>query len=76
MPAFLTSGSGFTETLRQTELSKPSWLGSNSPASLPLNHALQANIDTLKKRMGYHFVVKRVPIPPALAEVRLRRQSK
>ncbi|MEN1988228.1 DUF4832 domain-containing protein [Paenibacillus hubeiensis] len=66
MLAALTSGSGYTETLRQTELSKPSWLGPNSPASLPLNHALQANIDALKKRMGYHFVVKEISHPSTI----------
>ncbi|WDQ34588.1 DUF4832 domain-containing protein [Paenibacillus marchantiae] len=67
MLAALTTGSGFTETLRQTELSKPSWLGPNSPASLPLNHALQANIDALKKRMGYHFVVKEISHPSTIS---------
>ncbi|MGV2788593.1 DUF4832 domain-containing protein, partial [Clostridium perfringens] len=59
----LTTGSGFNETLRQTELSKPSWLGPNSPASLALGNPLQGNIDTLKKRMGYHFVLKKVAYP-------------
>ncbi|MFB4324892.1 DUF4832 domain-containing protein [Priestia sp. BR_2] len=63
MNAALTSGSGFNETLRQTELSKPSWLGPNSPASLAVGNPLQGNIDTLKKRMGYHFVVNKAAYP-------------
>ncbi|MDN4619776.1 DUF4832 domain-containing protein [Paenibacillus sp. PsM32] len=66
MNAALTTGAGFTETLRQTELSKPSWLGPNSPASLAVGGTLQANIDTLKKRMGYHFVIKEVSHPTTL----------
>ncbi|WP_256992385.1 DUF4832 domain-containing protein [Paenibacillus sp. XY044] len=61
--AALTTGSGFNETLRQTELSKPSWLGPNSPASLALGNPLQGNMDKLKKRMGYHFVVKKAAYP-------------
>ncbi|MEC0308828.1 DUF4832 domain-containing protein [Paenibacillus lautus] len=61
--AALTTGSGFNETLRQTELSKPSWLGPNSPASLALGNPLQGNMDTLKKRMGYHFVVNKAAYP-------------
>ncbi|WP_020620926.1 DUF4832 domain-containing protein [Paenibacillus daejeonensis] len=60
LQASLTSGAGFTETLRQTELSKPSWLGPNAPASYAVGGPLQANMDTLKKRMGYHLVVKQV----------------
>ncbi|MEK3734163.1 MULTISPECIES: DUF4832 domain-containing protein [unclassified Paenibacillus] len=63
MNAALTSGSGFSETLRQTELSKPSWLGPNSPASLALGNPLQDNIDQLKKRMGYHFVLNKASYP-------------
>ncbi|MGG4146512.1 DUF4832 domain-containing protein [Paenibacillus algorifonticola] len=66
MTAALTTGSGFTETQRQTELSKPSWLGPNSPASLAVGSTLQSNIDTLKKRMGYHFVVKEISHPAAI----------
>ncbi|WP_018753109.1 DUF4832 domain-containing protein [Paenibacillus sanguinis] len=60
LQASLTSGAGFTETMRQAELSKPSWLGPNSPASYTVGGPYQANIDTLKKRMGYHLVVKQV----------------
>jgi len=63
LKAALTTGSGFNETLRQTELSKPSWLGPNSPASLAPGNPLQGNMDTLKKRMGYHFVVKKAAYP-------------
>ena len=63
MNAALTTGSGFNETLRQTELSKPSWLGPNAPASLALGNPLQGNMDRLKKRMGYHFVVKKAAYP-------------
>lgn len=60
LQASLTSGAGFTETMRQAELSKPSWLGPNSPASYAVGGPYQANMDTLKKRMGYHLVVKQV----------------
>lgn len=67
MNAALTSGSGFTETQRQTELSKPSWLGPNSPASLAVGNSLQANMDTLEKRMGYHFVLKEVARPNVIS---------
>ncbi|SDS38384.1 protein of unknown function [Paenibacillaceae bacterium GAS479] len=63
MKASLTSGSGFDETLRQTEMSKISWLGPNSPAALPVGNSLQANMDTLKKKMGYHFVLKQATYP-------------
>ena len=48
---------------RATELSKPSWLGPNAPASLALGNPLQGNMDRLKKRMGYHFVVKKAAYP-------------
>lgn len=60
LQASLTSGAGFNETMRQTELSKPSWLGPNSPASYAVGGAYQANMDTLERRMGYHLVVKQV----------------
>ncbi|SDT24995.1 protein of unknown function [Paenibacillaceae bacterium GAS479] len=66
MNSALTSGAGFTETMRQTELSKVSWLGPNSPASLAVGNALQANMDTLKKRMGYHFVLREVTRPTTI----------
>ncbi|MGG3282160.1 DUF4832 domain-containing protein [Paenibacillus solani] len=59
MKSALTTGSGFNETMRQTELSKPSWLGPNAPASLAVGNPLQSNMDQLKKRMGYHFVVSK-----------------
>ncbi|ANA82543.1 DUF4832 domain-containing protein [Paenibacillus glucanolyticus] len=65
MNAALTTGSGFNETLRQTELSKPSWLGPNAPASLSLGNPLQGNMNILKKRMGYHFVVNKAAYPQA-----------
>lgn len=58
LQASLTSGAGFNETLRQLELSKPSWLGPNSPASYAIGNPYQANMDALEKRMGYHFVIK------------------
>lgn len=60
LQASLTGGAGFTETMRQAELSKPSWLGPNSPASYAVGGPFQANMDTLEKRMGYHLVVKQV----------------
>ena len=65
MNAALTTGSGFNETLRQTELSKPSWLGPNAPASLAVGNPLQGNMDRLKKRMGYHFVLNKATYPEA-----------
>ncbi|OXM13837.1 hypothetical protein CGZ75_21115 [Paenibacillus herberti] len=60
MTVALTSGAGFDETMRQTEMSKISWLGPNAPASLAVGNSLQANMDKLEKRMGYHFVLKQV----------------
>nr|WP_285891260.1 DUF4832 domain-containing protein [Paenibacillus pasadenensis] len=67
MKASLTEGSGFDETMRQTEMSKVSWLGPNSPAALPAGNSLQGNMDKMKKRMGYHLVLKEVTHPAALA---------
>ncbi|SDT25019.1 protein of unknown function [Paenibacillaceae bacterium GAS479] len=80
MRASLTSGAGFDETMRETEMSKVSWLGPNSPASLAVGNELQANIDKLKKRMGYHFVLKEVTHPSAITgssfEVKLTVENK
>ncbi|MCM3748067.1 DUF4832 domain-containing protein [Paenibacillus pasadenensis] len=65
--AALTDGSGFAETMRQTELSKVSWLGPNSPASLAVGNELEANMNLLKKRMGYHFVLQQASYPAAIS---------